>query len=154
MELVIKRVFKVIVITIALCSLCFVANAENPTSTAQTESVKRIGGDFKVAKISPLSKLGFRVLFRSTSNTAPVQFLQLDAPHLHFGLKEGQVLRLTAEVSGKIKSGYKVDQMVLFVPSNGQTNPIWLTSINSKPVAIPPGRLIELHAPRSDYTVF
>lgn len=117
------------------------------------EQVKRIGGDFLVEKIEGLSDGGFRVQFQHVEKSR-AKTLVLISDHVHMGVQEGQLLRLSAEVLSQQDDYIEVSQVLLFMPSNYGQTPVWMLSRKQAQLQLSGARLIEMHAPAADYTIF
>jgi hypothetical protein len=115
--------------------------------------LERIGGNFVIAKIQRLQKGGFVVEFRASEGAPRIKKLRLESDHINAGLREGDTLRLSADVVATSEDLAEVAQMVLYMPGKVGPTPVWMLSKRSKPLD-PPARLIEMHAPSTDYAVF
>ncbi|MEI6397413.1 MAG: hypothetical protein WCO71_01465, partial [Pseudomonadota bacterium] len=69
------------------------------------------------------------------------------------GLEEGATLRLSAYVSGKSGDVAEIAQVVVFMPGRAGPTPVWMLSKKS-PRLDPPAKLLEMHAPSTDYAIF
>lgn len=126
--------------------------AAETNKTLQAPKVERIGGTFTVKSIKA-AKDGFRVTFVANEGSPRFKTLVLDSPHVHMSLTEGASLRLSADVIATSGSTADVSQVVVFVPGKTGDTPIWMLSRRAvEPV--PPAKLIEMHAPQTDYQVF
>jgi hypothetical protein len=124
-----------------------------PGHASPAPRLERIGGNFTVAKITRLPKGGFVVEFKASEGTPPVKTLRLESDHINAGLNEGDTLRLSADVVASSGDTAEVAQVVLYIPGKVGPTPVWMLSKGSKPMD-PPAKLIDLHAPSTDYAVF
>ena len=115
--------------------------------------LERIGGNFVIAKIKRIQKGGFLVEFRASEGAPRIKTLRLESDHINAGLKEGDTLRLSADVVATTDDMAEVTQMVLYMPGKVGPTPVWMLSKRSVPLD-PPAKLIEMHAPSTDYAVF
>ena len=116
--------------------------------------INRIGGTFLVKEIKRQHDGKFQIEFISPDPHSPYRKLILETEHVHIGIQEGATLRLSADVLA-IKSGEaEVSQVVLFIPGRAGDNPVWMLSSRIPAGANPPAKLLEMHAPSTDYMVF
>lgn len=117
-------------------------------------SIQRVGGNFTVAKISrqPNSS-GFIVEFKASEGTPKISRLRLETDHINAGLSEGETIRLSADVISHEGGTADVEQVVVFLPGRVGPTPVWMMSKRAK-IMNPPAKLLEMHAPSTDYTVF
>lgn len=120
---------------------------------AEEPKLERIGGNFTVTKIQKLPKGGFSVDFKSSDGKPSVSRLHLESDHINAGLTEGDTLRLSAEVLSKKGDSAEISQVVVFLPGRSGPTPVWMLSKKSGSL-LPPAKLIEMHAPSTDYAVF
>jgi hypothetical protein len=130
----------------------FVCNAVFASDQKSTQpSIERIGGDFNVTRINKLADGGFRVEFESDHPDAPYKRLTLDSSHVHVAVYEGQKIRLSADVKKLSRGAASVSQMVIFIPGREGSTPVWLLSKNVPSEPGPPAKLLEMHAPGTDF---
>lgn len=116
--------------------------------------VLRVGGNFKVNAIDLVDSGTFRVEFTSTKQTGRFDTLILETDHVNFSIKEGQVIRLSAEVISENKDTAEVAQVLLFLPSQQGQIPVWLLSKKGSAFDLKGARYLEMHAPVNDYVIF
>lgn len=115
--------------------------------------VERIGGLFRIARIEKLGDRDFRIKFESESKTGKNDNLTLRSDHVHLAMQEGQVLRLSAEVLRDTTSELEVTQVLLFLPGEHGSAPIWLLSSDHPNRDFRGARWLDMHAPQADYTI-
>jgi hypothetical protein len=120
---------------------------------AEESKFERIGGNFTVTRISKLSRGGFSVDFKAAEGTPKISKLHLESDHINAGLTEGDTLRLSADVLAKRGDTAEIGQVVVFLPGRVGPTPVWMLS-NKAANLTPPAKLIEMHAPATDYAVF
>ncbi len=120
---------------------------------AEKTNVERIGGNFTVTKISKLSRGGFSVDFKAAEGTPKISRLHLESDHINAGLQEGDTLRLSADVVSIKDNTAEIGQVVVFLPGRSGPTPVWMMSKRASKMD-PPAKLIEMHAPSTDYAVF
>jgi hypothetical protein len=120
---------------------------------SQEAVTERVGGNFKVSKIEKLARGGFSVNFVAAEGSPKISHLHLESDHINAGLQEGDVLRLSADVVTIKGHTAEVSQIVIFLPGRVGPTPVWMISKRVKNTE-PPAKLIEMHAPSTDYAVF
>ncbi len=120
---------------------------------AEKPSVERIGGNFTVTQISKLSRGGFSVNFKAAQGSPKISRLHLESDHINAGLQEGDTLRLSADVISIKDNTAEIGQVVVFLPGRSGPTPVWMMSKRASNMD-PPAKLIEMHAPSTDYAVF
>ena len=115
--------------------------------------LERIGGNFTIVKISSLRDGGFGVDFKASEGTPKIMRLHLECDHINAGLIEGQTLRLSADVSASKGDLAEISQVVVFIAGPAGPTPAWMISKKATGLT-PPVRLIEMHAPSTDYAIF
>lgn len=120
-------------------------------SFAQTENgtVERIGGDFKVARIDKIVN-GFRVHFKSKIE-AEIPEIILISDHIHARVKEGDVIRLSADVvrvEGKVAYA---SQVLVFLTGDQGEVPVWMTATGAQ--LIIDRDFLKMHSPSNDYFI-
>lgn len=142
-----------IFLNLVMAATSFRAFSQTETkSKAENPKYERVGGTFLVSDIKKLSDGSFRVVFKATSEKPLLKELILESTHVHMSVNVGQELRLSADVLDQVNGIAKVGQMVLFMPGRNGPTPVWLLSKNFKAEA-PPAKLIEMHAPSTDFQV-
>jgi len=136
--------------------------ASTPTSAMSADSDQeaseaavplRVGGSYKIEKIEKQTDGSFKIAFVSEVKTGRFDQLELHSDHVHFGVREGQTLRLSAEIRSEVNGKAEISQVVLFLQgSHGQT-PVWLLS-KSVPISdLGAARYLEMHAPATDFQI-
>jgi hypothetical protein len=121
---------------------------------ASKRTIERVGGNFTVAKISRQpNSAGFIVEFKASEGTPKISRLRLETDHINAGLSEGETIRLSADVISHEGDSADVEQVVVFLPGRVGPTPVWMMSKRAK-IMNPPAKLLEMHAPSTDYTVF
>jgi hypothetical protein len=131
------------------------------TETASAQKVERIGGDFRIAEIKTLrgstpspSDERFHIKFVSSDSKSKYSCVVLDSQHVHVGLKEGDTLRMSAEIAKSEGNCAVASQVVVYVPHVNGAVPVWMLSTTVRPSDHPPGSYLKMHAPSTDYTIF
>ncbi|MFY7929796.1 MAG: hypothetical protein ACOVS5_13070 [Oligoflexus sp.] len=134
----------------------------SPLLLAQTEErgssekgqLIRIGGQYRIQKIEKLGDQDFQITFQGEPATGRYDALVLRSDHIHVGVQEGQVLRLTAEVIKDSGPALEVTQVLLFLNHReyGST-PVWLLSKNHITRDFRGARWLEMHAPQADFLI-
>jgi hypothetical protein len=132
---------------------CFILIWSGITFAKVSPQIERIGGDFIVSTIKRAQNGGFIVEFRANAGSPRIRVLRLESDHVNAGLNEGDKIRLSADVVASKGDMAEVAQMVLYLPSKIGPTPVWMLSKRNKPLD-PPAKLIEMHAPATDYAVF
>lgn len=115
--------------------------------------LERIGGNFTIVKIYSLRDGGFGVDFKASEGTPKIMRLHLESDHINAGLIEGQTLRLSADVAARKGDLAEISQVVVFMAGPSGPTPAWMISKKATGLT-PPVRLIEMHAPSTDYAIF
>jgi hypothetical protein len=115
--------------------------------------IERVGGNFKVSKISKLEKGGFKVEFLAAEGAPKFKTLLFESDHINAGLTEGSQIRLSAEVLAISGSSAEISQVVVYLPSKTGPTPVWMMSKSTSKIN-PPAKLLEMHAPSTDYGIF
>jgi hypothetical protein len=136
-----------------LVSPLLIAQTEEGAST-ETGQLLRIGGQYRIQKIEKLGDQDFRITFQGEPATGRYDTLVLRSDHIHVGVQEGQVLRLTAEVIKDRGPVLEVTQVLLFLNHReyGST-PVWLLSKNHVTRDFRGARWLEMHAPQADFLI-
>jgi hypothetical protein len=131
-------------------------SSQKPAKPSAQDSVKieRIGGEFEVTNIESIKDNYFRVTFVSTGENPRFKTLVLESSHVHVRVQKGSILRLSADVEATSGTTARVDQVVLFFPGRVGKTPVWMVSRQGSRFNSPPGKLIEMHAPSTDYQIF
>lgn len=120
---------------------------------AESGKIERIGGNFTVTKIAKLSSGGFSVNFKASEGTPKIATLHLESDHINAGLTEGVTLRLSADVIAHSGSAAEIAQVVVYIPGRVGATPVWMLSKSPRQLD-PPAKLLDMHAPATDYAVF
>jgi hypothetical protein len=147
-------------VSLLLCNAVFaeVGTSGQPAGVNSTNNhddqskFERVGGNFKVTRIQRLSDGSFKVVFKSTSPANRFETLVLESPHVHVAVTEGKEIRLSAEISSHKGNSAIVSQMVIFLPGRVGDTPVWLVSKGTNSSS-PPAKLLEMHAPSTDYQI-
>lgn len=125
-----------------------------PILGAEVPKIERIGGNFKVDKISKLANGVFVVEFGAAEGDPKIRHLRLESDNINAALVEGATLRLSADVTRVRDRTAEVAQVVVFIPGPvGQHTPVWMLS-RKAPRLDPPAKLLDLHAPVTDFAIF
>jgi hypothetical protein len=124
-----------------------------PLHGAETSKIERIAGDFIVQKISKLSSGAFVVEFKATEGEPKFTRLRLESNNINAAIVEGASLRLSADVTRVSGRLAEVAQVVVYLPGLTGPTPVWMLS-RKAPRLDPPAKLLELHAPSTDFAVF
>ncbi len=129
-------------------------NDNKSQAQAKTTTV-RVGGNYKVKKIERLKDSSFLVIFESTETTGRADVIRLESDHIHMGVSEGQVLRISAEVTADKGKVVEAQQVLLFLPQIEGPMPVWMLSRHSRSESDLNGAsYLEMHAPQSDFLIF
>ena len=115
--------------------------------------IERIGGNFTVTRITKLPSGGFGVDFKASEGAPKFSKLHLESDHINAGLEEGASLRLSADVFSSKGDTAEIGQVVVFIPGRVGPTPVWMLSKKS-PRLDPPAKLLEMHAPATDFAIF
>lgn len=119
-----------------------------------SHEVLKVGGNFEVSSIDLVDSGTFRVEFTAVKATGRFDTLILETDHVHFSIKEGQVIRLSAEVISENKDTAEISQVLLFLPSAQGQIPVWMLSKKGSQFDLRGSKYLEMHAPINDYIVF
>jgi hypothetical protein len=119
----------------------------------EKSKIERIGGNFLVHKISKSSSGAFIVEFRASEGAPKFKELRLESDNINAALVEGTKLRLSADVTRVSGRMAEVAQVVVYLPGAVGSTPIWMLS-KKAPRLDPPAKLLEMHAPVTDFAVF
>lgn len=122
-------------------------------ATIAFSQVERVGGNYLIKKIEKKSDRYFQITFESVKKTGKFDRLVLDSDHVHFSVKEGQQLRISAEIAEYTRAEAKVSQVLLFLPHVQGYTPVWILSRNRRR-SLRGSKFLEMHAPQSDYRIF
>lgn len=120
---------------------------------AEKAKIERIGGNFLVHKISKLPSGAFVVEFRASEGEPKFTELRLESDNINASVIEGATLRLSADVTRVSGRLAEVAQVVVYLPGPVGPTPVWMLS-RKAPRLDPPAKLLELHAPATDFAVF
>ncbi|MBF0440777.1 MAG: hypothetical protein HQK54_02620 [Oligoflexales bacterium] len=147
-----NRVRLIFLILLSISSL--IAVGAKGSNDGKQDSVKRVGGIYRVSSINKMSEGSYRIEFSSVTKTGRYDVLFLESDHVHVGLDEGAELRLSAEVIEDKGSYAEVGQVLLFFPSGDTYIPVWLLSKKISNFELRGSKYLEMHAPTSDYLIF
>lgn len=132
------------------------ADESSQSSIAQLQeqqpAIRRVGGTYRVASIEKIADQDFRITFENPAGTKH-RTLLLISDHVHIGVKQGQMLRLSAEILRETKEVTEISQVLLFLPGQQGATPVWMLSKHSN-LELRGARYLEMHAPSSDYILF
>lgn len=115
--------------------------------------VLKVGGDYTVSAIEKLSEHAFRVEFKAVTPTGHFDTLRLESDHVHVAVRQGETLRLSAEILSEQGPIAEVAQVVLFLPSVQGRVPVWLLSNKAPAGELKATKYLEMHVPLTDYVV-
>ncbi len=115
--------------------------------------ISRVGGDYLVTAIEHLDKEEFRIQFSAVTPTGKFDQLTLHSNHVHVAVKQGQKLRLSAEILADSGATAEVAQMVIFVVNPQGPIPVWLLSNRAGPRELNATKYLEMHSPLTDYII-
>ena len=119
----------------------------------------KVVGDYKVSSMTKMESGSFDVRFEKKEPSGHMDLLRLVTPHVHVGLKVGEVLKISAEVMANPRSKQKlpvaqISQVLVFLKSSHQTTiPVWLISEAHGARPLKGAKYLEMHAPTSDFLV-
>jgi hypothetical protein len=146
-----KAWFKIVCILLLSANL---AHAEdNKTNKEPQAKVERVGGNYTVSSITRTPEDTFVVIFKSVKPGERFTTLRLESDHVHVAVKEGETLRLSAEILQEKGDQAEVSQVLLFLPNIRGTTPVWLLSRKTPVGELRGSRYLEMHAPLSDYHI-
>ncbi len=144
-----NRVFGIVLSWSLFCLACPGLELQaNPLA-----KIEKIGGLFRIMSIERLGDQDFRIKFESEVKTGKHDKLVLRSDHVHLAMQEGQVLRLSAEVIRDAGSELEVTQVLLFLPNDYGTTPIWLLSSQHPTQEFRGARWLDMHAPQADFLI-
>jgi len=135
----------VTLITLFLFSVT--GHAEEPNK------VVKVGGTYEVVSIERNKDNFFEIIFKSISPSGKFDELKLESDHVHFSIRKGQEIRLSAEVIKTDGPKAEVSQVLLFLPHPQGVTPVWLLSRKNNGGDLRGAKYIEMHAPQSDYSI-
>ena len=142
---------------LAIASLLFIAHgamaAENKPEEKPYLGIKRVGGQYVVSDIDKVREGLFRIEFTSETPTGRFDTLILESDHVHVAVKEGQSIRLSAEILGEKGKTAEVAQMVVFLPHRQGPVPVWLLSTKADNRELRSSTYLEMHVPLNDYII-
>jgi hypothetical protein len=121
-----------------------------------SSTLQRVGGNYSVKEIKMKKSGTTVVIFEAEVKNGRADYIVLETDHIHVGIEEGQVLRLSAEVEWKSESeGVKVkaDQVLLFIPRQGGAVPVWLLSKKGRRKNLRGSSYLKMHNPQSDFVI-
>ena len=115
----------------------------------------KVSGIFELVEIKKNVARDYTLTFRPVSHLKKIKILVLNTDHVHSKIRQGDKIKLSAEVS-QLKNGVaSVAQMVLFYDSLQGKTPIWMMSkIEKANKGFNASKLLDVHSPQSDYIVF
>lgn len=134
-----------------ICLMVF-STAIFAADISNESKIERIGGTFKVTLVERLKDGGFKVEFEAVAQDSRFKKLVLESSHVHVSVAEGFEIRLSADVLATSGSTAAVSQVVLFIPGRVGHTPVWMLSRKAT-VPTPPSKLIDMHAPSTDYQI-
>jgi hypothetical protein len=128
------------------------ANTEDPKQKQAT--AERVGGDYRIESIQRHDDGTFTVMFQAIVPTGKFDRIRLDCAHLHLGVKEGDVLRISAEILTAAGAEAQASQVLVFVDTQQGPAPVWLLSNKVSTKELNGARYLEMHLPATDYMIF
>ena len=128
------------------------AGQAKPVSAENSTAVKRIAGTYKVVSIHKKGT-GFVVEFESETKTGKYDKLLFESDYIHSGVREGNVMRISADLLQEDNGTAEIAQLVLFYPAQGSHVPVWMLSKKAVLKRLKGVNYLEMHAPTSDYLV-
>jgi hypothetical protein len=114
----------------------------------------RVGGTYRVKSIAAQSKGLLRIEFESTAPTGRFDFLVLETDHVHYAVKEGSSIRLSAEVVAENGKKSIVSQVMVYLPlPNQQSATVWMLSRTNPPKELNGARYLDQHSPTTDFLI-
>ena len=114
---------------------------------------QRVGGTFVVSDISKKPDGTFVVEFKSDHPTGRIATVHLESDHVHFAVDVGSKLRISAEILSVNGNIAEASQVLVFIPSRQGHTPVWLLSKRASRFELNGAKLIEMHAPQSDFQI-
>ena len=114
--------------------------------------VKRVAGTYKVVSIHKKGD-GFIVEFASEAKTGTYDKLLFESDYIHSGVREGSVMRISADLLSESSGVAEIAQLVLFYQTKDSHVPIWMLSKKAVLKRLKGANYLEMHAPTSDYLV-
>lgn len=136
------------------------ANSLNPvfadsSESGQKQTPERAEGRYRIQSINKMKDVdAFSIEFVAISSESKFSKLMLVSENVSFALRRGEEIRLIGEilkVDGQIA---ELAQVEIFLPHSQGEIPIWMNSKNSPHLQLRGSRLLEMHAPVTDYLVF
>ena len=118
------------------------------------QSPHRIKGEYLVADVAKTDQGTFKVTLTSTKPTGNFDELTIECRNLHVEIKESQNVMVAAEFLGHPSKKVELSQLLVYLPVAGRRIPVWLTSINTSRQESRASKLLEMHAPSTDYQLF
>lgn len=140
-------------ILLAVVSPSFAKESTIRGPKLSSDSIQKVGGEYRVSKIDRNSSGVFLIEFKATQPSGRFDILKLESDHVHVSVKVGQVLRLSAEVLDAQGPVAEVAQMVLFISGQSGRVPVWLLSRKAMGRDLKAVRYLEMHFPANDFVV-
>jgi hypothetical protein len=148
-----ERVTKFLLIS--ALTLSAAPGANTTTADEKTETTaERVGGDYRIESIQRHDDGTFTVMFAANVPTGKFDTIRLDCAHLHLGVKEGDVLRISAEIMTSAGAEAQASQVLVFVGTQQGPTPVWLLSNKVTTKELNGARYLEMHLPATDYMIF
>ena len=118
---------------------------------------RRIGGKFVVQSVKANKASaggGYTVVFKNNSPDTQIKKIVLETNYVHVGVEVGKTLRLSAEFNSLQKGVAKAKQVLVFLPTAKSHSPVWLLSKQQSLSKLTGAKMLDMHAPQSDYLLF
>jgi hypothetical protein len=114
----------------------------------------KVGGNYVVKKLVKNPDESFSVEFHSVAVNGRADIIKLVADHVHMGIKEGDTLRISAEVTSEKDAIVEANQVLVFIPRIEGPVPVWLLSKKGRSSELQGAEFLKMHAPQSDFQIF
>lgn len=126
--------------------------ANEKTQPAQKE--KTITGAYTVSELAKTETGEFKLTLSAVEPSGTFDELTITSKDVHFGVKVNQTLRIAGEYVGSPGKKNELSQVLVYLPTQKRSTPVWIMSSRYPRQEKSARKLIELHAPATDYQVY
>jgi hypothetical protein len=152
--------YKLNIYFIVVLSILNYTSFRSTQTLAREKSSKSIGKNAEIKGTYLLSELiksqngEFKLKFTAVAPSGTFDELTITSKDLHHEVKVNQAVNIIGEYIGKPEKENELSQVLIYLPARGRPTPIWIVSVRHPHQEKSAKKLIEMHAPTTDYQVY
>lgn len=158
--------YLIVYLSIFMSGMFFIDTAlfskDNGKDSNVEENENFLEGRYKISKIRK-SGDSFKIVFtKNNKDKLLPKSVMIVSQYVHHTLEEGMDLEISFKIENKdkkINRSYtkpiELDQVLVYLPNEiGGSTPVWIVSKNKEFMGLHGSRLLKMHSPSSDFSVF